>query len=48
MLRFKTFSPLDYLQYHVSDKNVMNDFVDQGCIKELVIEWLEKHEDWIV
>ncbi len=43
---YKTFSPLDYTQYHVSDKDVMNDFVSQGRIKELVIEWLQKHEDW--
>jgi hypothetical protein len=24
----------------------MNDFVAQGRVKELVIEWLQKHEDW--
>ena len=43
---YKTFSPLDYTLYHVSDKDVMNDFVSQGRIKELVIEWLQRHEDW--
>lgn len=43
---YKTFSPLDYSLYHVSDKDIMNDFVAQGRVKELVIEWLQKHEDW--
>ena len=43
---YKTFSPLDYLHYHVSDIDVMNDFVVQGRIKELVFEWLQNHEDW--
>ena len=43
---YKTFSPLDYTLYHVSDKDVMNDFVSQGRIKELVIEWLQRHDDW--
>jgi hypothetical protein len=43
---YKAFSPLDYSLYHVSDKDIMNDFVAQGRVKELVIEWLQKHEDW--
>jgi len=42
----KAFSPLDYNLYQVSKTDLMNDFVAQGRVKELVIEWLQKHEDW--
>ncbi|MBM3456438.1 MAG: hypothetical protein FJX80_15100 [Bacteroidetes bacterium] len=43
---YKAFSPLDYNLYQVSKTDLMNDFVVQGRVKELVIEWLQKHEDW--
>jgi hypothetical protein len=43
---FKAFSPLDYNLYQVSKTDLMNDFVAQGRIKELVIEWLRNREEW--
>lgn len=43
---YKAFSLLDYNLYQVSKTDLMNDFVAQGRVKELVIEWLQKHEDW--
>jgi hypothetical protein len=43
---YKAFSPLDYTLYEVSKSVLINDFVAQGRIKELVIEWLRNHENW--
>jgi hypothetical protein len=43
---YKAFSPLDYNLYQVSKTDLMNDFVAQGRIKELVIEWLRNREEW--
>lgn len=43
---YKAFSPLDYTFYQVSKTDLMNVFVAQGRVKELVIEWLQNHEDW--
>ena len=43
---YKAFSPLDYTLYEVSKSVLINDFVAQGRIKELVIEWLRNREEW--
>jgi hypothetical protein len=43
---YKAFSPLDYNLHQVSKTDLMNDFVAQGRIKELVIEWLRNREEW--
>ena len=43
---YKTFSAIDYALYNVSRDQLMNDFVLQGRLKELVIEWLINREEW--
>jgi hypothetical protein len=43
---YKSFSPLDYSFFNISRENILNDFVVQGRVKELAIEWLRKQEDW--
>jgi len=43
---FKSFSSIDYILYNVSRDKLMNDFVLQGRIKKLVIEWLENRDEW--
>lgn len=43
---FKSFSSIDYILYNVSRDKLMNDFVLQGRIKQLVIEWLENRDEW--
>lgn len=43
---YKSFSPLDYSFFNISRENLLNDFVVQGRVKELAIEWLRKQEDW--
>ena len=43
---YKTFSSIDYALYNVSRDQVMNDFVVQGRLKELVVEWLRNREEW--
>ncbi len=42
----KSFSGIDYVFYNVSRDELMNDFVLQGRLKELVIEWLRNREEW--
>lgn len=43
---YKLFSGIDYALYNVSRHELMNDFVLQGRLKELVIEWLRNREEW--
>jgi hypothetical protein len=43
---YKSFSSIDYFFYNVSKDKLMNDFVLQGRLKELAIEWLRNREDW--
>ena len=43
---YKSFSSIDYALYNVSRNELMNDFVLQGRLKELVIEWLRNREEW--
>jgi hypothetical protein len=43
---YKLFSGIDYALYNVSRDQLMNDFVLQGRLKELVIEWLRNREEW--
>ena len=43
---YKIFSAIDYALYNVSRDQLMNDFVLQGRLKELVIEWLINREEW--
>jgi hypothetical protein len=43
---YKSFSGIDYALYNVSRDELMNDFVLQGRLKELVIEWLRNREEW--
>lgn len=43
---YKTFSPISYLMYDITRNDLMGDFVKQGRIKEMVIDWLRNHEDW--
>jgi hypothetical protein len=43
---YKAFSSIDYALYNVSRNELMNDFVLQGRLKELVIEWLRNREEW--
>ena len=43
---YKLFSGIDYALYNVSRDVLMNDFVLQGRLKELVIEWLRNREEW--
>jgi hypothetical protein len=43
---YKLFSGIDYALYNVSRDELMNDFVLQGRLKELVIEWLRNREEW--
>ena len=43
---YKSFSSIDYIFYNVSKDKSMNDFVLQGRLKELVIEWLRNREEW--
>jgi hypothetical protein len=43
---YKLFSGIDYALYNVSKDELMNDFVLQGRLKELVIEWLRNREEW--
>lgn len=43
---YKSFSGIDYVFYNVSRDELMNDFVLQGRLKELVIEWLRNREEW--
>lgn len=43
---YKLFSGIDYALHNVSRDELMNDFVLQGRLKELVIEWLRNREEW--
>ena len=43
---YKSFSSIDYIFYNVSKDKLMNDFVLQGRIKQLVIEWLTNRDEW--
>jgi hypothetical protein len=43
---YKSFSSIDYVFYNVSKDKSMNDFVVQGRLKELVMEWLTNREEW--
>ena len=43
---YKSFSSIDYIFYNVSNDKLMNDFVLQGRIKQLVIEWLTNRDEW--
>ena len=43
---YKLFSEIDYALYNVSRDELMNDFVLQGRLKELVIEWLRNRDEW--
>ena len=43
---YKSFSSIDYVFYNVSNDKSMNDFVLQGRLKELVIEWLRNRQEW--
>jgi hypothetical protein len=43
---YKSFSGIDYALYNVSRDELMNDFVLQGRLKELAVEWLRNREEW--
>ena len=43
---YKLFSGIDYALYNVSRDELINDFVLQGRLKELVIEWLRNRGEW--
>lgn len=43
---FKAFSGIDYALYNVSRTELMNDFVLQGRLKELAVEWFRNREEW--
>lgn len=43
---YKSFSSIDYVFYNVSKDKLINDFVFQGRLKELAIEWLRNREEW--
>lgn len=43
---YKAFSGIDYVFYNVSRDELVSDFVLQGRLKELVIEWLRNREEW--
>jgi hypothetical protein len=43
---YKAFYGIDYALYNVSRDELMNDFVLQGRLKELAIEWLRNREEW--
>jgi hypothetical protein len=43
---YKSFSSIDYVFYNVSKDKLMNDFVLQGRLKELAVEWLRNREEW--
>jgi len=43
---YKAFSGIDYALNNVSRAELINDFVLQGRLKELVIEWLRNREEW--
>ena len=43
---YKSFSSIDYVFYNVSNDKSMNDFVLQGRLKELVMEWLKNRQEW--
>jgi len=43
---YKSFSGIDYALFNVSKDELMNDFVLQGRLKELAIEWLINREEW--
>jgi hypothetical protein len=43
---YKAFSGIDFALSNVSRDELMNDFVLQGRLKELVIEWLRNREEW--
>ncbi len=43
---YKAFSGIDYALYNVSRTELMNDFVLQGRLKELAVEWLRNREEW--
>ena len=43
---YKAFSSIDYVLYNVSRDELINDFVLQGRLKELVIEWLRNRQEW--
>ncbi len=43
---YKAFSGIDFALYNVSRDELMNDFVLQGRLKELAIEWLRNREEW--
>ena len=43
---YNSFSSIDYIFYNVSKDKLMNDFVLQGRIKQLVIEWLTNRDEW--
>jgi len=43
---YKSFSGIDYALYNISRDELMNDFVLQGRLKELAVEWLRNREEW--
>ena len=43
---YKAFYGIDYALYNVSRDELINDFVLQGRLKELVIEWLRNRQEW--
>lgn len=43
---YKAFSGIDYVFYNVSRDQLINDFVLQGRLKELAVEWLKNREEW--
>jgi hypothetical protein len=43
---YKSFSGIDYALYNVSRDELMNDFVLQGRLKELAVDWLRNREEW--
>jgi hypothetical protein len=43
---YKLFSAIEYALYNVSTDQLINDFVLQGRLKELVVEWIRNREEW--
>lgn len=43
---YKAFYGIDYALYNVSRDELMNEFVLQGRLKELAIDWLRNREEW--
>ncbi len=44
---YKAFYGIDYALYNVSRDELMNEFVLQGRLKELAIDWLRYSEEWL-